>query len=196
MRRFTVRRFIIVLLLFLGAATALALVFPTRLDLFWKSTPTDRVYVEIVVWDRHAELWLVSASDPSVAADLERRSPLAADYPHPECEDDFVYGPVPPKLRSFWCEWSTGGSSRYLDQKTGEYRMFPRNWLNIRTHLWLPLVLLLIYPAIAFIRGPVRRWHRRRNNRCVACGYDLMGNVTGICPECATAVPRVEKAPG
>jgi hypothetical protein len=195
MRRFTVRRVIIVLLLLLGGATVLALVFPTRLGLLWKSTPTDRVYVEIVVWDRHAELWLVSASDPSVAAAMERLSPLAADYPQPEREEGFVYGPVSPKLRSFWCEWSTGGCSRYLYQKTGEYRMLPRTWVNIRMHLWLPLVLLLIYPAIAFIRGPVRRWHRRRNNKCVACGYDLTGNVTGICPECATAVRRMKLVP-
>ena len=31
---------------------------------------------------------------------------------------------------------------------------------------------------------------RRRLGRCAGCGYDLTGNVSGVCPECATpAVP-------
>lgn len=42
------------------------------------------------------------------------------------------------------------------------------------------------YPTIAFIRGPVRRWRRKRQGRCLNCGYSLMGNVTGSCPECGT----------
>lgn len=32
--------------------------------------------------------------------------------------------------------------------------------------------------------GPLRRWRRRRKGWCVRCGYDLTGNVTGVCPEC------------
>lgn len=38
--------------------------------------------------------------------------------------------------------------------------------------------LLLLAPGIA------RRALRRRRGQCVACGYDLTGNTTGICPEC------------
>jgi hypothetical protein len=29
---------------------------------------------------------------------------------------------------------------------------------------------------------------RRRNKLCLTCGYDLTGNVSGVCPECGTAV--------
>lgn len=43
---------------------------------------------------------------------------------------------------------------------------------------------LLSYPTIAFIRGPLRRWRRRRKCLCTKCGYNLTGNVTGTCPEC------------
>ena len=33
----------------------------------------------------------------------------------------------------------------------------------------------------------VKRWKR---GRCVTCGYDLTGNVSGVCPECGTAIAR------
>ena len=36
--------------------------------------------------------------------------------------------------------------------------------------------------------------HRRWNNRCVACGYMLEGNTSGVCPECGTAVPKPASA--
>jgi len=54
--------------------------------------------------------------------------------------------------------------------------------------LWAVPFLLAAYPAIAFIRGPLRRWRRRRKGRCVRCGYDLTGNVAGVCPECGLGV--------
>jgi peptidoglycan/LPS O-acetylase OafA/YrhL len=50
----------------------------------------------------------------------------------------------------------------------------------MRGALWLPLLLFAAYPTIAFIRGPVRRWRRRRKGWCVKCGYDLTGNVSGV----------------
>ncbi|MCH8966496.1 MAG: hypothetical protein IID43_02365 [Planctomycetes bacterium] len=50
--------------------------------------------------------------------------------------------------------------------------------------LWCPIVLFAAYPTIAFIRGPVRRRRRRKRGLCVKCGYDLTGNVTGVCSEC------------
>lgn len=49
---------------------------------------------------------------------------------------------------------------------------------------WAPVVLFAAYPTIAFIRGPLRRWRRRRTGRCIRCGYDLTGNASGRCPEC------------
>ena len=51
---------------------------------------------------------------------------------------------------------------------------------------WIPAVLLLAYPTVAAIRGPLRRQQRRRKGRCLECGYDLTGNVSGQCPECGT----------
>ncbi len=50
----------------------------------------------------------------------------------------------------------------------------------------LPLLFLLFvaYPAIAFFRGPYRRYRRRKKGLCLKCGYDLTANVSGMCPEC------------
>ncbi len=53
---------------------------------------------------------------------------------------------------------------------------------------WFLLVLLTAYPTIAFIRGPLRRWRRRRKGLCLKCAYDLTGNVSGVCPECGSEV--------
>ena len=49
---------------------------------------------------------------------------------------------------------------------------------------WLVLLLTICYPAIWCIRVPLRRRRHRRLGRCVDCGYDLTGNVTGKCSEC------------
>lgn len=49
---------------------------------------------------------------------------------------------------------------------------------------WFAFAVLATYPTIAFIRGPLRRYRRRRKGLCVGCGYDLTGNVSGVCPEC------------
>jgi hypothetical protein len=59
---------------------------------------------------------------------------------------------------------------------------------TVELPLWPTFVLLACYPTIAFIRGPVRRWHRRRRGMCAQCGYNLTGNVSGICPECGSPV--------
>ena len=52
----------------------------------------------------------------------------------------------------------------------------------------IPLILLFAsYPALAFIRGPLRRWRRQRKGLCLRCGYNLEGNVSGTCSECGEA---------
>ena len=50
------------------------------------------------------------------------------------------------------------------------------------------VALLATYPTIAFIRGPLRRWRRRKRGECLNCGYNLTGNVTGVCSECGTKI--------
>lgn len=62
--------------------------------------------------------------------------------------------------------------------------------VSVRYPSWLMFAVFATYPAITFIRGPLRRYRRRRRGLCLKCGYDLTGNVTGVCPECGTKVER------
>jgi hypothetical protein len=59
---------------------------------------------------------------------------------------------------------------------------------SVRVMFWLPL--LLVATATAFL------WYRDRRpppGFCRRCGYNLTGNVSGICPECGTPVKREGK---
>lgn len=38
--------------------------------------------------------------------------------------------------------------------------------------------------SVWWLASSVRRWRRRAAGRCVACGYELVGVVGGVCPEC------------
>ena len=56
--------------------------------------------------------------------------------------------------------------------------------IGVMFPLWAPCLVLAVYPTIAFIRGPYRRYRRRKKGLCLKCGYNLTGNISGICPEC------------
>jgi hypothetical protein len=60
--------------------------------------------------------------------------------------------------------------------------------------LWPIWVAASIYPILVLVWIPRRRIRRRRGHRCVECGYDLTGNVSGACPECGEEVPTHEPA--
>ncbi|HET6251433.1 MAG TPA: hypothetical protein VFE47_27355 [Tepidisphaeraceae bacterium] len=33
-------------------------------------------------------------------------------------------------------------------------------------------------------------WYRKKAGRCLKCGYDLLHNTSGICPECGTPIAK------
>jgi len=63
---------------------------------------------------------------------------------------------------------------------------------------WLPLISGLLMPiyilaVIWLLRMPVRRSLRKQLAEmevpcCIHCGYDLTGNVSGVCPECGEKI--------
>jgi hypothetical protein len=64
---------------------------------------------------------------------------------------------------------------------------------KLLTAMLLPAAILLCIAAAYYLgRNMVRRarktlrlsWERRTRNTCARCGYCLIGNVSGTCPEC------------
>jgi hypothetical protein len=54
--------------------------------------------------------------------------------------------------------------------------------------LWCPLVDRYEH-TVGWIRNYLAlRKHRRAAGRCLKCGYNLLYNVSGICPECGTPI--------
>lgn len=45
-------------------------------------------------------------------------------------------------------------------------------------------------PFVWRVMWAIRREARRREGTCLHCGYNLTGNLSGVCPECGAAIPR------
>lgn len=63
-----------------------------------------------------------------------------------------------------------------------------RGWTWMMFPIWLIILPLLLFPLLALRSGPILRWKRRRNNRCVHCGYSLNALESNRCPECGQIV--------
>ena len=62
---------------------------------------------------------------------------------------------------------------------------------QIRLPLWIPFFIMAI-PTVAL-------WLRDRHptpGHCQSCGYDLTGNVSGVCPECGQKVAPMSHSEG
>jgi len=63
--------------------------------------------------------------------------------------------------------------------------------LELTIAFWWPLGLFVVLTMIlVYTAHPLRRRRWQREGRCLSCGYDLTGNVSGVCPECGKGVPR------
>lgn len=43
--------------------------------------------------------------------------------------------------------------------------------------------------SVALVAALLAPRRRIRDGHCCKCGYDLTGNVSGMCPECGSAIP-------
>ena len=50
--------------------------------------------------------------------------------------------------------------------------------------------ILLLTVALLIDRHRLRRAQRLDGGHCQSCGYDLTGNVSGVCPECGVRIER------
>ena len=63
-----------------------------------------------------------------------------------------------------------------------------------RAWLWGTVAAIAVATGTLYVlyRPNERRQERQAKGQCVRCGYDLTGNVSGVCPECGAGVaPRV-----
>lgn len=66
----------------------------------------------------------------------------------------------------------------------------------LRLPLWFLAAVFSAYPFVS-IAGWIRTRRRRlRLPICHRCSYNLTGNVSGVCPECGTAVHRHKEPTG
>lgn len=86
---------------------------------------------------------------------------------HPDSTGDYIYG--------FGSVWLYRDSDHHNTREWGFEFPF---WL-------VPLVLA----AIALVMA-LRTRKRAPSGGCVACGYNLTGNLSGICPECGSKIPE------
>lgn len=68
-----------------------------------------------------------------------------------------------------------------------EVRTAHRRW-QVFVPAWAIVFASILLPAFAAARE-LKRWRKRKEGRCRRCGYNLTCNVSGICPECGTAIP-------
>lgn len=59
---------------------------------------------------------------------------------------------------------------------------------------WIELPLWLVLSASVLATTWLWRPSRSRKKGCVECGYSLTGNVSGVCPECGTAIEKLTRS--
>ncbi|MBU0718943.1 MAG: hypothetical protein KJ749_11895 [Planctomycetes bacterium] len=88
-----------------------------------------------------------------------------------------------------WWRRRVNGNVTFGDLKLDPASIPAECYLKIEVALWgITAPLALIFAALVWYR--VLRSRRRRNrNDCTKCGYNLTGNLSGVCPECGHALP-------
>lgn len=72
----------------------------------------------------------------------------------------------------------------------GSPQWWPQNLkISLGNYVYIPIWMFLL-PAL-FATLWLWRLDRRPKAGCVHCGYNLTGNVSGVCPECGTAIEPV-----
>jgi hypothetical protein len=72
----------------------------------------------------------------------------------------------------------------------GFFRSAPSAWTS---RLYSSFIFFTPWSAAFFSTMWIRRNRPRLAGQCLSCGYDLTGNVSGVCPECGTQI--AEKHP-
>jgi hypothetical protein len=60
---------------------------------------------------------------------------------------------------------------------------------------WVPFLFFAILPGARWFLWRRTRRCRLAIGKCKKCGYNLTGNISGICPECGTAIAAKPQSP-
>lgn len=71
-----------------------------------------------------------------------------------------------------------------------EYRVTIERERSFFVPWWFLALASALFPAAALFKW-VRRRAKAGSGGCPACGYDLTGNASGVCPECGTPTAKV-----
>ena len=114
---------------------------------------------------------------------------ISEDSPSPESKWEWITCPVgrnawlcfPRNLRPYFeVGPKPPGSGGASDWVTGDDVL-------VFVPYWCVLLVTLPLPASRLFRR-CRSARRRKLNSCIGCGYDLRGNISGICPECGRTI--------
>lgn len=78
--------------------------------------------------------------------------------------------------------------SKLNDRERKALRLADAVIVEISAPPWAPLALFTAGPVWCLLGVRLRRARRRRRGCCLKCGYNLTGNVSGVCPECGAPV--------
>ncbi len=70
-----------------------------------------------------------------------------------------------------------------------------RSWrsVSLSLSLWFILVIFLV-GQLVLLYPRLQAWQRGKHGLCMNCGYSLVGNVSGVCPECGTPIRQFTTA--
>ena len=148
-----------------------------------------RSYYRYHVFVHDGRIWLIGVEDNDDAAEWFSRKPMTAEWAnfHPQIPPERP----PSELLGFGFQPRTqitcsisGGDDQIRD--TFCY------WM-LAVPCWL-FVLLAAVPPGAYALGWYTRKRRVVRGRCRNCGYNLVGNMSHVCPECGTPTTAGVKA--
>ena len=165
-----IRNAIIVVLTVVSSVAVTLAVGSYSLGSYLARKPTRHSYVNFEASRGWLCIEILKSSDASLLVDR-------CESKHGSCEPDSLRG-----FSGFWYSdpiWGRGGIGIPGTSQT-------RKCLDL--FHWS--IYFATYPTIAFIRGPCRRYRRRKRGLCLKCGYDLTGNESGTCSEFGEAVQQ------
>ncbi len=99
-------------------------------------------------------------------------------------------GLVNQKVNGMVFRWSQTLDVMHFGHRKDDFSFELPKLITVRLYvpLWTPFLLFMVPGMAALLLGPYRRHRRRKKGLCLKCGYNLTGNVSGICPECGEKI--------